>query len=353
MADSLSIFGEGSFEEQIQELVKYLARGEVDESRATFIRPFQEALTPVEGQTPISEDEEKKKAVIKLLVKDITGLGDGSDREIEGFFNLVYAHVLALYPPDSADSTELVTSLISAITSSPPTDHTFIKYRVLTNLFNALPNRSTLRPRVYKALLNLATENEELDSLQIKPTDVEKWIDEWDISAEEKSNFVKSISDAFAKLGQKETAYTYEVAYVRSISPSSPKAQPAALFAIATALRLPSIFNFDALFKIDAVQVAKDQPLYALLRVILEGSIADLDSWVVANEATLNEFGLEKKALGRKLRLLVLADFLSKRVGQEVPYADLASALQVDQSQVEVWVIDGSCLHTILIPVQF
>jgi len=50
--------------------------------------------------------------------------------------------------------------------------------------------------------LELAVANEELEALQIKTSDVEKWIDEWDISADEKSDFVKSIADAFAKLGQ-------------------------------------------------------------------------------------------------------------------------------------------------------
>jgi translation initiation factor 3 subunit M len=72
----------------------------------------------------------------------------------------------------------------------------------LTNLFNAIPNRSALRPQVYQALLRLATENEELDVLQLKPSDIEKWLDEWDINDHEKSDFIKSVSDAFIKLGQ-------------------------------------------------------------------------------------------------------------------------------------------------------
>jgi translation initiation factor 3 subunit M len=61
-------------------LVKYLARAQSEETRATFIRPFQEILSTSEGDTPLSEDEEKRKKVIKLLVAEIKGLGDGSDR---------------------------------------------------------------------------------------------------------------------------------------------------------------------------------------------------------------------------------------------------------------------------------
>lgn len=113
-----------------------------------MIRALGEKLIVPEGGTSIADDEAKRKSIIKLLVKDINGLGEGTDRgrfvnrkvgkyvnvffppETEGFYNLVYCHVLALYPPDSADSTELVTSLITAITFSSPTDRTPIKYKL-------------------------------------------------------------------------------------------------------------------------------------------------------------------------------------------------------------------------------
>lgn len=180
----------------------------------------------------------------------------------------------------------------------------------MSNLFNALPNRSTLRPRVYKALLDVSAENGELEVLQIKTTDVEKWLDEWDITADEKSEFLKNISDAFAKTGQEcvhsknvsdlyhvyvsscsETSYTYQVSFVRSISPNSPKAEAAALSLIATSLRLPSVFNFDPLLKIDAVRVVKDHQLFALLKILLEGGLSDFHSWLEKHEAVLGEFG--------------------------------------------------------------
>ena len=43
----------------------------------------------------------------------------------------------------------------------------------------------------------------------------------------------------------------------------------------------------------------------------------------------------------RKIRLLTLASLGFQNIGKDVPYATLASALQVDQSEVEKWVIDG------------
>jgi hypothetical protein len=50
--------------------------------------------------------------------------------------------------------------------------------------------------------LDLASTNNELDALQLARIDVEKWLAEWDISAEEKSTFLKTIADAYEKSGQ-------------------------------------------------------------------------------------------------------------------------------------------------------
>ena len=40
--------------------------------------------------------------------------------------------------------------------------------------------------------------------------------------------------------------------------------------------------------------------------------------------------------------MLTLASLGFQNIGKDVPYATLASALQVDQSEVEKWVIDGT-----------
>lgn len=72
----------------------------------------------------------------------------------------------------------------------------------LSNLFNALPRKSPLRLAVYTNLLDLATANDGLDTLQLARIDVEKWLREWDISSEEKSTFLKTLADAYEKSGE-------------------------------------------------------------------------------------------------------------------------------------------------------
>lgn len=50
----------------------------------------------------------------------------------------------------------------------------------------------------------------------------------------------------------------------------------------------------------------------------------------------------------RKIRLLTLASLGFQHIGQDLPYASIASTLQVDPADVEKWVIDGEFLHLFL-----
>lgn len=52
--------------------------------------------------------------------------------------------------------------------------------------------------------------------------------------------------------------------------------------------------------------------------------------------------GLDRTELERKIRLLTLASLTSAQVGKAVSYAQIASALQVPEQDVEKWVIQGT-----------
>ncbi|KAL1737771.1 hypothetical protein HDZ31DRAFT_70805 [Schizophyllum fasciatum] len=79
-ADAVTIFAEGTFEEQIQELVNFLVRNHSDEERTAFIRPFSEALKTEEGKKPLSENDDRKREIFSHLVPEIKTLGDGTDK---------------------------------------------------------------------------------------------------------------------------------------------------------------------------------------------------------------------------------------------------------------------------------
>ena len=54
-----------------------------------------------------------------------------------------------------------------------------------------------------------------------------------------------------------------------------------------------------------------------------------------------SESDLEAPQLERKMRLLALADLGFSRIGQNLSYAEIATALQIETGEVERWGIDS------------
>lgn len=338
-ADSVSVFAEGTFEEQVQELVDYATRSSPEDERATVLRLFQDIAKPAEGAKPNERDQERKRNALIFVLDQTTSLGDGSEQEIEGYFNLLFSHLLTLWPTNPSEIKHHISSLLSVLTSTP-SEHPSVRYRVISNLFNATPRTSALRLPIYTALLQVAAANGELETLRLSRKDVEQWLQEWDISREERSQFLKSIVDAFIQSGQPETAYHYTLSYVSSLPSSSPEGQSAAIDAIALALRLPSLFDLDPLFKLDAVVSAKDHELFSLLQVFLNSGLPEFHSWLESHPTVLEKYELDRAQLERKIRLLSFASLGFAHVGHDLPYTEVASVLQIDLSQVEKWAID-------------
>lgn len=334
-SDSISIFAEGTFEDQIKELVTYLAQEHPEEERANFIQPFQQAFVTAEGQASLSDDRGRQRKTLELVVSAVKGLGSGSEKEIEGFLNLLFSHILTLFSVDTPDTQARILGLLEIITSS--NEQPSLKYRIISNLFNALPRRSGLRLPVNQALLRIAAENDELEQLRLSLTEVEKWLSEWEVSQEEKSAYLKTLVDLLAQ-HEPETSYKYKLSYVRSLPSSS--AQDAALDAIATALRLPTVFDFDALFRLEAVVAAKDADLFPLLQIFLNDGLSEFKAWVEANSAVISKYELDQTQLERKIRLLSLTTLAFQNIGRDLPYGTIADVLQIESSDVERWVID-------------
>jgi translation initiation factor 3 subunit M len=134
--------------EQIQELVNYIVRNRSEDERAALIRPFQDALKTEEGKQPLSEDEDRRRKIFSMVLAHVKGLGDGSEKgvsmpspgftmrrltklcaEIEGFFNLLYSHLLSLYPADSPERNGFLRELLQTLSSSP-SENSAVKYRM-------------------------------------------------------------------------------------------------------------------------------------------------------------------------------------------------------------------------------
>ena len=86
------------------------------------------------------------------------------------------------------------------------------------------------------------------------------------------------------------TSYDYSLLYVRSLPPSSQAGQTAAIEAIAAALRLPTIFDFDPLFKLDTILTLKNHELFSLLLIFLNNGLPEYQAWEKDHPGSLEKY---------------------------------------------------------------
>jgi translation initiation factor 3 subunit M len=89
--------------------------------------------------------------------------------------------------------------------------------------------------------------------------------------------------------------------YVRSLPPSSQAGQTAAIEAIAVALRLSTIFDFDPLFKLDTVLALKNHELFSLLLIFLNDGFPEYQAWERDHPGSLEKY--------RASRIYLCSDF--------------------------------------------
>lgn len=227
----------------------------------------------------------------------------------------------------------------------------------LSNIFNSLAPSSPVRETVFLALVDVAASNDELDLLSPALASLPHWLAQWNIPETRKAAVLERVAIKLESASPVK-AYDFRVAHLQYLS-SNPAAagsdasvsHQSAEKAIAAALKLPKVFDFDTLLKlsiIDALQTSSPA-VYQLLKVLVTGSLADYRQWASSSSAELSRLGVEAEVVERKVRLLEIAVLCSKSFeavsatggsGAEVPYSAISQAIQVDESQVESWVID-------------
>ena len=79
---------------QITELAGYIAQRRPEPERAPYVQSIEKKLAVGEGQTPLSEDIERRREVFSVVFEDVKGLGDGTERGATQNFHNPDAHSL-------------------------------------------------------------------------------------------------------------------------------------------------------------------------------------------------------------------------------------------------------------------
>lgn len=352
-SDLVAVLSEGTLREYADECMLLLSRAFPEEQRADWADALSKEAAQVDETPEPEAAKPKAREVVAKLVQSAPGVVDGTDREVEGVYNLLMALLLQYFDESDAQFQQLVGHLVQVVGDAQSTtamERSVIKYRVIANIFNMLSPESALRLTVFEALLALASVNGDMDFLEMALKSLPTWLAQWNVSIEQKSECLSRVAEALqatdCRLGHVDKAYEFELLHLGFLSaePSLSKElrHTAAEKAIANVLRLPKLFEMEELLQVPVTMELGQAPVLALLKVFVSGTRADLEQWLTSGDgcSTLQRLSLDENDLRHKMRLLDLASLCAQSVSAEVSYQDIAQVLDVKVDEVESWVID-------------
>ncbi|CAO1634698.1 unnamed protein product [Sympodiomycopsis kandeliae] len=349
----VTVLADSSFPEQIVDVAAFVSRSKPEAERSSHIEGWSSKATEAES------DATKKDAIITGLVGELTALGDGNEREIEGVHNLVSALIFAV--SNAEQSQTLAAKHISIIADdTTAAGKETVRYRILSNIFNSLSPTSPLRESSFLAMLNIAAANDEVNLLSSALVSLPQWLAQWQISESRKASVLESVASKLES-SDAEKAYEFRRAHLQYLSSNSAAVgssgdgasviKQSAEHALGSALRLSKVFEFDWFLKLSSIDsLSSSSPaLVELIKILAQGSLADWQKWSSSNAAELKRLNVDAAVVDRKVRLLEMAVLCSKAVegvktgsaqSSEVAYSSIAQAIQVPEAEVESWVID-------------
>lgn len=109
---------------------------------------------------------------------------------------------------------------------------------------------------------------------------------------------------------------------------------PLAKDVVLRAISMDNFFAFEDLLQYASVQQLKGTEEYQLLDIFLNGTLSTYQTFASTHASLDSEKNIHK------MRLLSLASLGSENLSRELTYADIAKNLQIQEDEVEMWVID-------------
>ncbi|KAJ3320840.1 hypothetical protein HDU76_000220 [Blyttiomyces sp. JEL0837] len=277
------------------------------------------------------QEKEKTEEICLALAKESASLLTLDARDLEKVYNLLIA---IISKAEATTVTRALPTILDPIIKSPG-DKVHLKLKVLSNLYNSLPASSESRYTVFIAIVKFAAITDELYVLAPSLAQLETLCTSWDLGLAEKRELYLLLSqDLSLSLDFKQDALDYLVKYLATFEGADATAlktvKEHAIRAVKEAISTPTVYNFEDLFRLQAVQ-----------------NLKSFREFVKANAGFIEKEGIVKtkeeieKVLVRKMRLLTLASVAGQYVDGEMGYGVVAEALEIPESEVEIWVIDG------------
>ncbi|KAK0734033.1 hypothetical protein B0T26DRAFT_634021 [Lasiosphaeria miniovina] len=325
MAAPQLIFVDGSFVELAQEMADYVQVGE--------------------QVKPLLEKEQREEA-LQIIVKASIFLNSVPEKEFTSAYNLLIHLVLQSKDPKKYLPV-VCGNLLKPITSSPTHGFTLAS-NALSTVFNLLDKSNPLRYNVLMQIIRFIRQHGQFELLKPRLKNLDLWFEEWETDEEDQRKLYVDVSDAAGEAGDEEESYRFLLKALGTIDRddqdevTSEEAQKLSLKAARMAIPSPARFDFQDLRALPSVQALNDShPIYAqLLDIFTEQDLEDYNDFREEHEGWIEKEKLDHEKLQRKMRLLTFASLAASTPNREIPYQNIAHALQIPSEEVEMWTID-------------
>ncbi|KAA6412128.1 MAG: eukaryotic translation initiation factor 3 subunit M [Lasallia pustulata] len=325
---------EGSFEELADELAHYI--DEIRKKQGDDGQGIQAEITPLLEQG-------QKNEALKKIVTGSAVLNAAPEKEFIAAYNLL-VHLVRQSPDLDKFLPKICQNLSAPITSSP-SNGPGLALSVLTTIFNILPPDNDVRYHVFLAVLRVVRGSASFETLKSQLKNLESWIAQWETDEEDQRKLYLSIADVAEEAGEDEQAYLYLLRALRTVpteEADSDEARTLSIRALKSALSHPAHFDFQDLTALDSIQALRksDPVFFELLEIFNADVLDDYNDFQETHDGWVEEQGLDRSILYRKMRLLTLASLAASTQSRALPYQHIAKALQIPDEDVEMWVID-------------
>jgi len=328
-----------SSEEQFLDLAafvaKYRSKGKevVDDA---FVKQAQQLLA----------DKQSQKLLYQLIDEAQFVLTEGTEKDIEAFYYVVIS--LVRRELDRESSQKQISKLVGLLANKGSQDKPLLRLKILNSVYNLLDPNSIERYEVFAAILQFSRVTHHSDLLIPQFKDIDKRINEWGINTKQRRDLYKLIRDVLKDSKKSIEAHKFTTKYLSTFQGGLDNEQAAAteeaIGAILEAVRLPELYQFDELLELFPVKnLEQASPrAFQLLKIFVGDTTDSFTKFAAApeNAEFLRSHALDVSELTNKMRLLSLAT-LGAAAANEIPYSLVAKTLLIDESEVELWVVNA------------
>ncbi|KAG5437529.1 hypothetical protein PCANB_000957 [Pneumocystis canis] len=326
MEEINTLIVEGTFAYQLEEIATFIDTLNGKSGKDSFVAALEEISI-----------ENNKELCLNMLANESNVLSKCNEKDYKAVCNL-FIHLIR----ESSSIEHLLPTVLSnlVIPSFPNGPLYFLG--VLSTLFNVLPVKSILKYDVFCMILRVASEQKLFDLILPQIKDISDWLAEWGVDNQAKRDLFLVIS-RYALEYDKEISLDFIIRALLTYSLSeAASASDLARQAIISSVSLPKRYQFDDIATIDAIQPLRDMndPSILLLEIFMTGDLKDYYAFVNIHQQWVDNSGLNQEVAIKKIRDLTLVSLAANAPSRVLSYADIANALNIDFSEVEMRVID-------------